>query len=1022
MSNSSPDIVKQIYVSQQELQNKKIQSAIEAFKVWIDGYNDFMNHLVACIAKKRFVFFQQNVWYDYKTGLLLPKFDKGICTHFDLDEFAKFTKSNSTESTFDFCGFSGHVISTSECQSIFSDMSQIPYAVNDTTLKFSSKKKPSHTEKYIITCSSWKGYKKPRNDSSSYNSYNQYNDKFRLLYSISAKENLWCGKDNINRLLMGFTSRNGKPTTSISADPEYVDVIGCVNSAMLIPVYNFTKPHKNTMPIKHKEQFAIAHIFMMANLIPDDMDEEYAKKMSYYASTYEAVTSSIDIQEKNNDEKIESIVKNNKTINGVYEIKEGQEKLSFQQVQDIFLPSDTRRANLTPYPVRILTDINMGHWELYEQLNNPPQDAVAVDLEQEVPARPPQMDVRESGICAIDFGTKSTVVVCRNREERLLRVGKADYRKAPTMEDYENPTAVELRDIKGFLSAYNAREGRPFTEWEQITVSHQALDRLMQNEGHSIYQSVFSELKQWVNEKNGVRRLRDQKEVDVLLPTYEKLGKDDFDPIEIYAYYLGLYINNMVNGIYLEYILSFPVNYEKSIRERLRDSFEQGIKKSLPPAILRDDELMEDFRVYAGASEPAAYASCALKELGKTGAAMRPTEKQPIYYGVFDFGGGTTDFDYGIWRLPTPKDKGSHNFVIEHFHAGGDVHLGGEKLLNILAYEVYQANIDIMRKEGITFALPDNCEPFVGWEMLLTESDAAYLNRRRLSELLRPIWEEKPEHENMGKEPQEVQLYRDSDMVSVQLRIDVAALKDILRQRIKQGVESFFVGLLNAFRNEPVPVFDILMAGNSCKSKIVQKLFQEEMQRREEAIKIASMESQGQEKDFRGIFRLHLPLGSGEQKFERNFDRIPTGKTGVAFGLLDCRKGGHDVLVIDRNLSTEKESPFRYYLGYSDRADKFHVLIGKGVGYQEWVPFFYTDDDRFEVYYSSESRALGNQMDITEVPAPKKCRIQYVDGYDEGMIYIRKVSPNLIEYTVAGENGIVGEEYWAKVGSCELGE
>ena len=69
---------------------------------------------------------------------------------------------------------------------------------------------------------------------------------------------------------------------------------------------------------------------MMANLIPDDMDEEYAKKMSYYASTYEAVTSSIDIQEKNNDEKIESIVKNNKTINGVYEIKEGQEKLSYR--------------------------------------------------------------------------------------------------------------------------------------------------------------------------------------------------------------------------------------------------------------------------------------------------------------------------------------------------------------------------------------------------------------------------------------------------------------------------------------------------------------------------------------------------------------------------------------------------------------------------------------------------------------------------------------------------------------------
>lgn len=1020
MGKFAPELTKRVYIDTNALQEHKLNDAVAKAQKWIVDYNRFMRRMAECIKGKRFVIFEQDVWYNYKTGLLLPKFDKGICKHYDLDSCCEFNVINPNALDIPFCGFYGRMISSHECEEIFN--SGHPYQNNTNGF-------PDCTGNYILTTSSWEYYKNPCPDDSRYDQYSAYNGNFRKMYVISLASEMWCGKYNTNQLLSNvkykymykpfFWSFDAANQRRDVQKEEFVKAEGNVTDAVLIPVLSLTEAHDDLFSETDEAVKKLAYVFFHHGLIPLEMSQEDKATATYFKDTFASMEEYADLDEASLRAGIQSKFNEDFSIPQVYEPKS---KNIFDFVKHSLLSTDTRRANLTPYPVRILTDINMGHWELYEQLNNPPQDAVAVDLEQEVPARPPQMDVRESGICAIDFGTKSTVVVCRNREERLLRVGKADYRKAPTMEDYENPTAVELRDIKGFLSAYNAREGRPFTEWEQITVSHQALDRLMQNEGHSIYQSVFSELKQWANEKNGVRRLRDQKEVDVLLPTYEKLGKDDFDPIEIYAYYLGLYINNMVNGIYLEYILSFPVNYEKTIRERLRDSFEQGIKKSLPPAILRDDELMEDFRVYAGASEPAAYASCALKELGKTGAAMRPTEKQPIYYGVFDFGGGTTDFDYGIWRLPTPEDKGSHNFVIEHFHAGGDVHLGGEKLLNILAYEVYQANIDIMRKEGITFALPDNCDPFVGWEMLLTESDAAYLNRRRLSELLRPIWEEKPEHGNMGKEPQEVQLYRDSDMVSVQLRIDVAALKDILRQRIKQGVESFFVGLLNAFRNEPVPVFDILMAGNSCKSKIVQELFQEEMQRREEAIKIASMESQGQEKDFRGIFRLHLPLGSGEQKSERNFDRIPTGKTGVAFGLLDCRKGGHDVLVIDRNLSTEKESPFRYYLGYSDRADKFHVLIGKGVGYQEWVPFFYTDDDRFEVYYSSESRALGNQMDITEVPAPKKCRIQYVDGYDEGMIYIRKVSPNLIEYTVAGENGIVGEEYWAKVGSCELGE
>lgn len=46
--------------------------------------------------------------------------------------------------------------------------------------------------------------------------------------------------------------------------------------------------------------------------------------------------------------------------------------------------------------------------------------------------------------------------------------------------------------------------------------------------------------------------------------------KMKYDPIEIYAYYIGLYINNMFdsNGIYLNYILSFPVTYEKAIRDK----------------------------------------------------------------------------------------------------------------------------------------------------------------------------------------------------------------------------------------------------------------------------------------------------------------------------------------------------------------------------------------------------------------------------------------------------------------------
>ena len=132
----------------------------------------------------------------------------------------------------------------------------------------------------------------------------------------------------------------------------------------------------------------------------------------------------------------------------------------------------------------------------------------------------------------------------------------------------------------------------------------------------------------------------------------------------------------MINGIYLEYYLSFPVTYEKAIRERILKSFEKGIQKSLPIEIQEDKDLMKKFRVRHGANEPAAFAVCALSKL-----EIEPkNEEDKVYYGVFDFGGGTTDFDFGIWKYSEEEDL--YDYELEHFKAGGDKNLGGENILN----------------------------------------------------------------------------------------------------------------------------------------------------------------------------------------------------------------------------------------------------------------------------------------------------------------------------------------------------
>lgn len=485
MGKFAVELNKRVYIDNNILQEYKLQDATDKVQKWVVDFNSFMERMAECIKGKRYVMFEQDVWYDYKTGLLLPQLDKGLCHHYNLDSFSEWLKSVPPEEysniPFPFADLHGRLISSDECREIFN--SEHPYKNNIEQL----------IGNYILTSSSLYAYKNPCPNDSRYSKYSMYNGNFRKMYVVSLASEMWCGKDNTNRLLLnvqyaldvgkvfsGFFLNRERTFVDFCDNSnrtvfkeEIVNAEGNVTDAVLILVSILTPMgHDNFFPETSEEIKKLAYVFFHYRLTPLEMSQEDKSNAMYFKDTFSTMEKYVGLDEASIRDTIQSNLNENFSIPQVYELSNED---TFNLVRHFLLSSDTRRANLTPYPVRILTDINMGHWELYEQLNNPPQDAVAVDLEQEVPARPPQLDVRESGICAIDFGTKSTVVVCRNREERLLRVGKTDYRKKPTMEDYENPTAIELRDIRGFLSAYNARDGRPFTEWEQITVSHQAL-------------------------------------------------------------------------------------------------------------------------------------------------------------------------------------------------------------------------------------------------------------------------------------------------------------------------------------------------------------------------------------------------------------------------------------------------------------------------------------------------------------------------------------------------------------------
>lgn len=720
--------------------------------------------------------------------------------------------------------------------------------------------------------------------------------------------------------------------------------------------------------------------------------------------------------------------------------------------------ADLKRAGLEKYDRKWLDDINQGLWELWqckgEQSTS--TSAVAATISKPLVARNPACDIHRSGLIGIDFGTKSTIVSKQDgkKSTTLVRVGLGQLNKAAQLHHYENPTIMEFLNVDKFLAAYNAQEGRPQTSIDDLRVSHPAEKDLESCENSDLFYSFFYDIKQWCGDTDRLEKIIDQQGKEKILPSFVALKPGEFNPLEIYAYYLGLYINNMFNGIFLDYVLSFPVTYEKAVKDKIVESFRIGLRKSLPESIVRDEKIMSGFRVRQGVSEPAAYAITALKNYN-----FEPEDDEQVMYGIFDFGGGTTDFDFGIWRVAdeSKRDESSYDYVIEHFGSEGDKYLGGENLLELLAFEIFKANAKILQagkskkdgtaSVGFSFSKPKECSEFPGSETLIANTQEARRNTKQLMEVLRPFWEGIiAEADNSAKStkgqassvPGNTKEYNgyifrndedikfpiaDDGTVSVDLfdkegklqsgfklaitkksEIDVDLIK-ILTDRIEKGVTSFFKSVLLAFSHPQVTKnnitkINIFLAGNSSKSPILRKLFNKyiEQQNKEIAKSVNKVEANNANLQ---CFELFPPLGT-EEAAEIQKKRgakactdivAPTGKTGVAYGLIEGRDSGRIKVISE--ISANDETKFKYSLGIEKRG-KFRIkerLDRNDIEYGVWR-YFAPADKELEFYYTSSPCA--NLIPIDD-PSLHLIHVQSQIDADSD-IYVRAVSPTDIEY------------------------
>ncbi len=263
--------------------------------------------------------------------------------------------------------------------------------------------------------------------------------------------------------------------------------------------------------------------------------------------------------------------------------------VDFEAFENVMLNVDEIAVGLKSYNQSQLLDLDGGHWDLEMpssskesvtfRFDNLPKDHNG--KEENFYARSSLKDLKKTGIVAIDFGTKSTTAIYMNKNGRYCLLSIGGDVDAVGLEKYENPTIVEFRNKEKFLKDYNALSHRPFTEHDDMEVAHEAQKYFTSAKGNGLYR-FFSKLKQWTG-ADEKQNFRDFKE-DFSLESFAHCT--DFNPIEIYAYYIGRCINNMHNGVFLKYFLSYPIKYEDHQAKKIRESFEKGLRNPYPGMFL----------------------------------------------------------------------------------------------------------------------------------------------------------------------------------------------------------------------------------------------------------------------------------------------------------------------------------------------------------------------------------------------------------------------------------------------------
>lgn len=374
--------------------------------------------------------------------------------------------------------------------------------------------------------------------------------------------------------------------------------------------------------------------------------------------------------------------------------------------------------------------------------------------------RDPKRDIRGSEWVVIDVGARSWTVATRAERgnPEFVRISAVEDVKRPA--DYENPAEMTFVDLRSTLKAWRERVIQPHTRFEDVRVSFassvlsppgvtspgpEQLDPFVRA---AATLSELSFLREVTDEGRPfrLRGVKDGVDANELLkkpapPIIDDEGigaYDPFDPIELYAYQVGLHVNHRLRGIDNRYLVCMPTGWSPERRRSVLVAIRRGLFKSLPAGMLEFHELDKLIVADAGPS-----AICFLAHAHRAFSAI--PKDGPILFAVFEAGASETGIVFGTLREPSGDEKREgFSLVIEHLEPASIPWFGAERLLHRLAYRVFVDHISDMAENGIPFELPHGEPMLPGAEALLAPSPEARANTYLLKQCLRPLFEGDP--------------------------------------------------------------------------------------------------------------------------------------------------------------------------------------------------------------------------------------------------------------------------------------